>query len=388
MRHSVLFLVCSATAFAFAHRMSVAPFLDVFMSLYGITYAQAGGLLSAFYIGYAVCLVPGGILADTVGPRVTMLAGLLVSGVSSAAFAFSPGYGSGLVFRLVLGVGIALIHPSGLKILASNSPRKDLGVAVGLRECAARAGVLISTALLPLLSARFELRLLYLVLSVLALPTMFWVTRHCPPDGRTVGAARRGCAPVPGTPLQREVLLLMGVTFFQLFAINGFMGWFPTYLQGGIGISRQQAAAVMAVNQGAMVCASFGAGCLSDAMGTRRPVIAIGTGAMAAVLLCLALGPGLPILPVSGLAGVAAAFSLGPTIAMTAEAVPAGRSGTAVAATSAAGQSASALAGWLSGWLVDRSGGFTMVWMSMLGALAIEGVLLWFTRRPGATGGG
>ena len=56
--------------------------------------------LSAFYMGYAIMVLPGGILADRIGYRYTILVSLLAMAVITALMSTIDNYTYGWVFTI------------------------------------------------------------------------------------------------------------------------------------------------------------------------------------------------------------------------------------------------------------------------------------------------
>ena len=91
------------------------------MREFGIAPTQMGSIYSAFILGYFLLMIPGGQLADRLGPRVTLglmgLAAALFTGLT--ALGGKPGRGTYigvipafLVIRICMGVGTAPLYPA------------------------------------------------------------------------------------------------------------------------------------------------------------------------------------------------------------------------------------------------------------------------------------
>ena len=91
------------------------------MKEFDLSATQMGSVYSAFILSYAIMMIPGGHVADRLGPRLT----LLLMGLSAALFTGltalggKPGLGSVLgvvpaliAIRLGLGVGTAPLYPA------------------------------------------------------------------------------------------------------------------------------------------------------------------------------------------------------------------------------------------------------------------------------------
>src|SRR5713226_6806633 len=88
---------------------------------FGLSETEMGTVYSAFILGYALLMIPGGRMADRFGPRVVLAATGLVAALFTGLTALGgrPGLGSYLgvvpafvLIRLGLGVSTAPLYPS------------------------------------------------------------------------------------------------------------------------------------------------------------------------------------------------------------------------------------------------------------------------------------
>jgi len=80
------------------------------------------GVVTAYTVALAALLLTGGTLADVLGRRRTLLAGLVVFAGASAGCALSGSAGMLIALRAVQGVGAALVLPGSLAVLADAFP--------------------------------------------------------------------------------------------------------------------------------------------------------------------------------------------------------------------------------------------------------------------------
>src|SRR3954468_24329467 len=91
------------------------------MKEFGIAPTQMGSIYSAFLLGYFLVMIPGGHLADRLGPRVTLglmgLTAALFTGLT--ALGGTPGLGTYLgavpafiAIRFCMGIGTAPLYPA------------------------------------------------------------------------------------------------------------------------------------------------------------------------------------------------------------------------------------------------------------------------------------
>ena len=126
---TVLLFAFSAMSYFDRTIMSIAG--PALIQEFQISPTEMGSVYSAFILGYAILMIPGGWLTDRLGPRRT----LLIMGASSAVltgmtfFGAKPGLGSifGIVpamflIRLVLGFVTAPLYPACARTTANWIP--------------------------------------------------------------------------------------------------------------------------------------------------------------------------------------------------------------------------------------------------------------------------
>lgn len=100
---------------------------DVGASLSGLQWVTNGYLLAL-----AVLLIPAGKLGDRYGRRLMFLAGVVLFALTSLLVGLSASTGEIITFRVIQGVGGALIMPNALALLRAAFPPAKLNTAVGI----------------------------------------------------------------------------------------------------------------------------------------------------------------------------------------------------------------------------------------------------------------
>src|SRR5262245_53630108 len=91
-------------AFMFAHfthhvsNSMLTPLLPAMRDGFGLTYPQAGLLVSAFSLSQGLSQAPIGILADRIGSRTVISAGLFLTALSMVLIGLAPEYWMLLIF--------------------------------------------------------------------------------------------------------------------------------------------------------------------------------------------------------------------------------------------------------------------------------------------------
>jgi EmrB/QacA subfamily drug resistance transporter len=89
-------------------------------------------ILNAYILVYAVLLITAGRLGDLYGPKQLFLAGLVVFTAASAACGFAQNPTQMIIFRIVQGLGGALLTPQTLSTITMIFPPSKRGAAFGL----------------------------------------------------------------------------------------------------------------------------------------------------------------------------------------------------------------------------------------------------------------
>ena len=89
-------------------------------------------ILNAYILVYAVLLITAGRLGDLYGPKQLFLLGLVIFTLASAACGLSQNPTQMIIFRIIQGVGGALLTPQTLSVITMIFPPDKRGAAFGL----------------------------------------------------------------------------------------------------------------------------------------------------------------------------------------------------------------------------------------------------------------
>src|SRR6266699_2216166 len=137
MRWFLVFGLFILSAVAYLDRVNISIAGSSIAAEYHLSNVQLGWIFSAFLVGYALFQTPGGWLADRLGPRRVLTAGVLwwgiftaLTAVVSTKIAFTV-----LLFaavRFLLGAGEAIIYPASNQFVSRWIPSAERGIANGL----------------------------------------------------------------------------------------------------------------------------------------------------------------------------------------------------------------------------------------------------------------
>jgi MFS family permease len=143
----LLILASAMVFFDVVFFSAIAPLLPDYVSELGLSKAQAGVLSASYAAGTLLLSLPAGLLAARVGPRRTVIGGLLLLGVSSVAFGFADEFLLLDASRFTQGAAGALIWSGALTWLITTSPPERRGSVIGTALGTAVAGALLGPAL-------------------------------------------------------------------------------------------------------------------------------------------------------------------------------------------------------------------------------------------------
>jgi EmrB/QacA subfamily drug resistance transporter len=112
-------------------------------------------IADAYTLCFAALLIPAGALGDRYGRRTSLVGGLAVFALGSAAAAFASGTGMLIGARVVMGLGAAFVMPATLSILNSVFPPRERPQAIAAWSAVAGVGIVIGPTLGGLLLSHF-----------------------------------------------------------------------------------------------------------------------------------------------------------------------------------------------------------------------------------------
>ena len=156
IRWFLVFWIFLLAAIAFLDRVNISIAGPSIAKSYGLTNVQLGSVFSALLWGYAIFQTIGGRLADRLGPRRVLAAGVVWWGIFTALTAIVPPNTRFALFwfvlvRFMLGAGEAVMFPASNQFLARWIPKHERGLANGLIFAGVGAGAGLSPPLISYL---------------------------------------------------------------------------------------------------------------------------------------------------------------------------------------------------------------------------------------------
>ncbi|MFN8215899.1 MAG: MFS transporter [Solirubrobacterales bacterium] len=277
---------------------AIAPLLPTYVDELGLSKAAAGILSASYAAGTLIFALPAGYVASRVGPRRTVIGGLLLLGAASLAFGFARNIYLLDSARLVQGAAGSLIWSGSITWLITSAPDEERGSMIGFALGTAVAGALLGPAL-GAAAASIGTGPVFSAVLVVAFGLAFAATRiedaHAP--------ASQSLGEVIRTLLSRPLVVsaaFVAVPSMMFGAVEVLVPLRIDALGGGHGVI----AGGFIVGAGLEAFLAPFAGRLSDRTGRRLPYVVgltICAAAMAAFALAAALGGVLAALIVTSL---------------------------------------------------------------------------------------
>jgi len=136
-----------------------------------------GWVATAYLLAAATFVVPFGRVADIYGRKRIFMCGVLIFAVSSLLLAISASATMLISFRILQGIGGAMVLGTGVAIITSVFPAEERGKALGINVAAVYLGLSLGPFLGGFLTQHFGWRSIFLVnvpLGLIILAFIFW----------------------------------------------------------------------------------------------------------------------------------------------------------------------------------------------------------------------
>lgn len=252
VRYAILALLFVGIAVNYVDRATISVAMPFMSHELGISDAIAGVVMSAFFWTYAAGQMPGGYLADKLGPRRMLLVASLCWGLSTCLMGLAWGVVSLIVLRLALGIGESPSFPASAQVVSRWFPRSERSFASATFNNGNPVGATLSVPLVALTIATFGWRWAFVIVGLLGVvwAVAWWRFYRDPHQHQSLGAAE--LAHIEGDRVEepeaarvswgalfrfRAVWAMMIGFFCVNFVAYFFITWFPTYLVKTYGLS-------------------------------------------------------------------------------------------------------------------------------------------------------
>ncbi|WER50080.1 MFS transporter [Cupriavidus sp. WKF15] len=383
-RWVVLAVVWAAFLLSYVDRVAWSSVAAPVGQSLGLAVSMLGAFITAFYIGYVLANIAGGILTDVLGGRATLTLALVPLGMLTFCFGFAHTLWTGIAIQFAMGLAAGADYSAGMKIIAAWF-RKDRGRAMGLYTTATSLAIVLTNATVPTISQWYGWQSAFRLLGVitLACAALAWFVLRDAPEGEPP-MSRIKAADVVVLLKHRNLILLAIAGCGGLWATVGFGAWANALMTRQYGITPVTAGSIAATFGIGAVIAKPVLGWLSDLHSNARKRISILCLSAFAVML-MVFGQSSTITQFYLIAPLLGAVGFGYTpvlMAQVSDASGRNSAGAAAGLTNAIWQSGSAMSPLVVGYFYGQTHSFSVALLTLaVGPVIAVAALMFLSRR-------
>ena len=276
----------------FVHHLLTAiliPLLPFIRDGFGLSYTQTGTIVSAFTLAYGFGQLPAGWIADRVGPRYLLAAGISGVAISGAMLGLSGSYGGMIACLVLMGILGGGYHPSASPLIAAAVPREKRGRAIGIHIVGGSLSHFVAPLFAVFLAGLLGWRGVYLSTALPVFLFGLWLlllmirkdikVRNAVDGAAAPGTAgsgpatqtsSSGSAPVSHSPGERplaDIAIFLVMSASVGAAAGASLSFVPLYMVDSIGLSQEVAGILFSLFYLACMGGAPLAGMLADRLG-------------------------------------------------------------------------------------------------------------------------
>lgn len=151
-------LISGAHAVNEFYSVALPPILPLLVADLSVSYAEAGLLVTVYFVMYTIFQLPVGFLADRTSKRALIVGGMVVlaggMGLASLAESYLVLAGS----QVLAGIGGSTYHPAGMSLVSDIESSETEGKAMGVHGLGGIVGTMLAPALVGGLAAVYDWR--------------------------------------------------------------------------------------------------------------------------------------------------------------------------------------------------------------------------------------
>ena len=263
---------------AIANGMLV-PVVPLYAASFGVSYGSIGLLLAGEALGALLSDIPAGMLIRRGGTRRAMLLGLLCTVLATAALFWAGSVAEALIYRLLAGIGMALLSVSRHAYVAGMTAVANRGRAISLFGGTMRIGRFAGPAIGGTFAAALGLRAAFVLASGAYAVALVVVALFLHPEQ----AASEAGAPKPAprrttilSDLRKRYRLLATAGAAQILAMAiraGRRTIIPLYAADVICLDVQAIGYIVSISSAVDMSLFYPAGLIMDRLGRKYAIV-------------------------------------------------------------------------------------------------------------------
>jgi MFS family permease len=276
----------------------VLPVIPALAQSFDVSFGVASGLVTAFLIGNVAATVPAGWLIDRFGRRPIIIAGPLLTALTSLLIVFADSFDQVLILRFLAGCAAQMWLMARLAAISHGAAAEQRGRQISWLFGMDSVGKLAGPALGGLIATTFDIRAAFVVYAILALIALIPAAMFAEDTPREP-RRRKGDDAAGRKPTLREIVLprlpYFGVAMFAGLARGPiYSGMLDLYGAFAYQLGPGQVAALATAANIIHLPIAFAAGWMMDHFGRKRTMVP-GFGGVAVSMALLAVCAFVPL---------------------------------------------------------------------------------------------
>lgn len=341
----------------------------------GFNRAQLGSAVAAFWAANALAAVPGGRVAELIGPRAALLASVSLSAVALLGIAVAVHSWTSLLLMLcVAGAAYGIGGPAAGLAIARGVPVASQGVALGMRQAAPPLATMFAGIALPFVALTVGWRWGFAAACLIA-PAVALVL----PAGRAQNRPRRIRGVREGDASTGPLVVLSLATACGGMVASSLGAFYVESAVAG-GLTERSAGLLLAAGAGLSVILRLASGRVADVRGTRvMPVVVSMLGIGSVGVTMIAIGSSDALLVTGTLLALGPGWSWNGLLALVVVRISPNAPGAASGIVLAGGAGGAVIGPLLFAFLIG-SGSFAVAWVALAMASTTSAALVLVAR--------
>lgn len=289
IRWTIYILLALSFMLVFFQRIAPAVVAGDLMQSFNTTAAALGSLAAMYYYIYTAMQLPAGILADTLGAKISVTVGNVVAGIGSIIFGLAADFEIAMLGRFLVGLGVSVIFVGLMKSNTLWFSGKHYGIISGLTVLLGNVGAILAAKPLAMLLEFYSWRMIFVGIGIFSLVLAFLALLFVKNKPEDAGFPSLQTVPVQNN---NKFNLLEGLKtvlkirhLWSLFWLNlglagsffAFIGlWAVPLLRDACNMPRNDASQYTTLGLLIFAITAFVIGGISDRLGKRKILLILG----------------------------------------------------------------------------------------------------------------
>lgn len=352
----------------YAGRSIFSPLMGEIRSEFGLNSAEAGGIMSLFFITYTILQVPSGMLGDKIGRKLVLVAGFFLYAISIGLVSISTSYFMFIALWMLAGAAQGTYYGPQYALSSEAIPKKWIALGSAIIGSGMSFGIALGYNLSSVMISSYQTnwKMPFFAISipifVLSLIMLFILKEKAPALDADKAKGTQAAAQEKGSFWDlfknRNLVIAYLTIFCSIYGFFVIITWLPYYLENERGMDKIRAANIASIVPWISIIGTIIFSYLSDRMGKRKPIVLFMMPlSLIAIFGIVYSTSEAALIAVLVLYGFIGKISLNPVLlALCADYAPRTSLSTAFGLYNFFGMSASTIAPFMTGYIADTTG--------------------------------